>query len=136
MKKIKKIIFISLILLLFIISCIAYSFPNLLDYCFPFSIPIGSFLAISLTWIYPFSRDKQHISIPRFLIASVITIVILVVYVGIFGYFLWHHPLSSITEPIHCFIAIWCVSIFTFSMLLSVDFIFSKVFKKDERKVI
>jgi hypothetical protein len=130
MKKI-KIIFVSLILAIFIISCVAYSFPNLLDYCFIFSNSTASFLALSLMWIYPLSRDKlKKISIPQFLIAGVATIAILVLYVGIAVYFLWHYPLSSITEPIDCFIAIWGVAALTFSTMSGIWCISIKLLKK------
>jgi len=133
MKKIKiqEIIFISLLLVICMISYIAYSFPSLLHICYLFSNSTASFLALSLMWIYPLSRDKlKKISIPQFLIAGVATIAILVLYVGIAVYFLWHYPLSSITEPIDCFIAIWGVAALTFSTMSGIWCISIKLLKK------
>lgn len=136
MKKIKiqKITFISLILVIFIISCIAYTFPNLFPMCFPLSNIAAAFLFSNFLWIYPSLNHnfRTQISPMRFLIACIAVSIILIIYIGIIGYFLWHYPLSSIIEPINCFIITLGVSFFTFSTLTFLSFTFTKIYKKND----
>ena len=129
--KIQKIIFISLILVIFIISCIAYSFPDLFPTCFFLSNITAAFLFSNLLWIRPPYHDSiQKISLPQFLTASVIASVILFIYIGIGVYFLWHYPLSSITEPINCFAIIWGIAVLTFSALTLFSFTTEKIYQR------
>jgi hypothetical protein len=135
---IPKITFISLILIICIISYIAYSFPNLFQICFHLSNIIASLLVVNLIAIYSLSHARPQeppqispqISIQRFLIiiltASATIIAILVIYVGIIGYFLWHYPLSSFSEPFDCFIAIWGIATLTFSTITLFYFTFKR----------
>ena len=118
MKKIRnqKIIFISLILAICIISCIAYTFPNLLSMCFFLSNAAAAFLFSAFSWICP-SLNHSSRTQKMSPIKWVTGIAILITYMGVIWYFLWNYPLSSITEPIHCFIVIWGISIFTFLTL-------------------
>ena len=107
---IQKTTFISLILIICIISYIGYKFPNLLPLCFQLSIIAATLLSINLLWIYPF---QYQISIIRIFIASVI----LFIYIGTNGYFLQHYPLFSFSEPINCFIVVWGIVAYTFLTL-------------------
>jgi len=129
--KTQKITFISLILIICIISYIGYKFPNFLPICFQLSIITATFLSINLSWICPplNHSPRTQVSSMRFLIACVAAIAILIIYIGIVGYFLWHHPLSSITEPINCFIVIWGIATFTFSTLTLFSSTFKKIYK-------
>jgi len=124
--------FFSLILIICIISYIAYSFPDLFQICFHLSNFVALFLSINFLRIIFFHNPNPQLYYlkTRFLIANVIAIVISVIWLGIIGYFLWHYPLSSFTEPSDCFIIIWGIATLTFSAFTLIFLIYIRILKK------
>ena len=113
MKKILKTIFISLILSICIMSYIGYSSPDRFPTCFHLSNITAAFLSSILILTYPPPHDfkPNHLKI-RILIA----IVIILIWFGTTSYFI-QYPLSSYSEPMDCFIAIWEIATLTFFTL-------------------
>ena len=126
-KAIFKTIFFSLILVICIISYVAYRFPDLFPICFHLSNFVAIYLALILSMLI-LSHNPFYFSIMRLLM----TIVFLFIWFVIVGIFLWFYPLASISDPIYCFITVWGIAALTFSLFILIFFTFRR--KKSEKK--